>query len=153
MTTTTDRSAAMARRLAQLRAELGTEPLVSHVDDPEPIRVGSVLSQRVDPLAAHQPVTGRVVERWHNADGEPGLVLVSFSRSKALTHRLLVDHVVTEAVTPPDPYGCTGAVRSLWSVLGAGRGTLDDHERRLLAWCQALLVAGGQVAALDPYPA
>lgn len=134
-----------AERRAAIRAQVGTEPLVSRVDDPVTIPVGAVISQRIDPLASHEPITGRVVALWHDEDtGEVGVVLVAPWRKQIRIHRLLVSECVTDpgAVRPPDSVSCANTARAILAVLGGGSSTLSEREYGLLRWAMDLVNIG-----------
>jgi hypothetical protein len=134
----------LADRLAALRAEK-IAPLVSHVDDARNIVIGHTVTEARD---GDDQRVGIVVERWHTADGEPGVTTVDFihrgQEIQAVTRRFRVDELRQELLPDPDPYACSLAARKLHKIIGQhirrnGRtDRLTDQERRFAHWADAL---------------
>jgi hypothetical protein len=134
-----------AERRAALRAEVGTEPLVSHVDDKRNIVIGHHVTEGRD---GDNLRGGIVVERWHTDDGEPGVTAIDFRyRGKdisVIVHRFMVTELRQEVLPNPDWAWCAYAIRSLYRLIGqrirksGSADPLSDSERRYLHWAEAL---------------
>lgn len=142
-----------AERVAAIRAQLGTAPLVSTAQDKANGEVGGAAWQRVPDMATHSPKGGTIVERYITGDGEPGVVCVTFAGRKgrllAMTDRLLASECAS--IEPADRYRCYRTARQLMAVLGqrtdASGPPLNDTETRIAHWAWSLLSAAGSVAA------
>ncbi len=112
--------------------------------------VGSVVWQRIDPEAAHQPVGGHVVDAYVDDDGAPGVVVVSFRKAagkvQVETRRIPLGDIADEGTKPPGRYTVAPAYRHLFAALGQRQTPagppLEDHELRWYAWAEALRRAG-----------
>jgi len=137
----------MAGRIAQLRAEIGDEPLVSHAQDPVGAEIGGAVFERVPWDSNHAARGGTVVERWCDEDAELHVTTVKF-RGRTGNVEVVTARLALSDCTPPEPYDayrCWRALRLLWAALGQRSGAngppLSDYEVRWEHWCQALLHA------------
>ena len=142
-----------AERIAALRSQLSTAPLTSTAQDKANGEVGGLAWQRVPDLANHFPRGGAIVERYITAEGEPGVVCVSFIGRKGnlltTVARLLASDCAS--IEPADRYRCYRTARQLFAVIGqrsdASGPPLNDVETRYAHWAYALLAAAGAEAA------
>lgn len=136
-----------AERIAAIRAQLGTTPLVSTAQDKANGEVGGVAWQRVADMANHAPKGGTIVERYITAEGEPGVVCVTFLGRKGnlltTVARLLASECIS--IEPADRFRCYRTARQLFGVIGqridASGPPLNDVESRYAHWAWSLLAA------------
>jgi hypothetical protein len=142
-----------AERIAAIRAQLGTAALTSTAQEKSNGEVGGMAWQRVADMANHYPRGGTIVERYITAEGEPGVVCVSFIGRKGnlltTVARLLAGDCAS--IEPADRHRCYRTARQLFSVIGqrtdASGPALNDVETRYAHWAWGLLAAAGAEAA------
>lgn len=137
-----------AERLAIIRAQVGNEPLLSHVDDKRTILIGHYITEKAADESDYRVRAGTVVERWHLEEGEPGVTAVDFivrgRDTQVVIRRFMVDELRQEVLPAPDRYHCALVSRTLCRVVSQGikrngrADPLTDLERRYLNWAYVM---------------